>query len=150
MSNKGITPIDATSEVGRLRLLVGDTASVPLQPDEPGFADYATWSDAALEVALLTQGGNQLRAAGTLYLQLAAEHSLTGRSVKTDDLAIDTTRRGSDLRAIAQSFFDEAIVADRDAASDFFQIVPFGGRAGRNACARPEGTPRPLICCGRC
>lgn len=144
MTNVGLTPIDGTSEVGRLRLLVGDTESVPLDPDLAGHADYNTWSDAALGSALLTAGGNQMRAAGALYLQLAVESAMTGHSIKTDDLALDTRGRGATLHDVAQSFFDEATAADNAAASDFFQIVPFGGRVRRNQCVRPEGTPYPI------
>lgn len=143
--NKGISPIDPTSEVGKLRLLVGDSDSIALDPEDPGFANYNTWSDSALEVVLATQGGNQLRAAGTLYLQLAAAFAMSSRSIKTDDLALDTKHRGGDLHEVAQSFFDEATAADNAATSDFFQIVPFTRRRGREVGAcRPEGTPRPL------
>lgn len=149
MSNKGISPIDAGTPVGALRLLVGDTASIPLDPAEDGFADYSVWSDDALLTALATQADNQLRAAGTLYLQLAAQYAQVGRSIKTDDLALDTKGRGGDLLKIAQSFLDEATASDNAAAADFFQIVPFAGRRSTR-CVRSEGTPRPLICCGQC
>lgn len=142
MANKGVFPIDPATPAGALRLLVGDTSSIPLDPPEAGFADYAQWSDDALLIALGAQGGNQLRAAGTLYLQLAAESAMTGRSIKTDDLSLDTRGRGNDLRLIAQWFFDEADGSDNTATNDFFQIVPFAGRRGR-ACVRPEGTPYP-------
>lgn len=144
MSYIGASPINPATPAGALRLLVGDTESIPLDPDVPGFADYNQWGDAALEVALAAQGGSQLRAAGTLYLQLAAAFTISGRSIKTDDLAIDTKGRGNDLRAVAQSFFDEATAADNAATNDFFQIVPFAGRAGRACRTRPEGTPAPL------
>lgn len=150
--NRGVSPIDTTgwvgatgiaSQVGQLRTLVGDTSSIPLEPDEPGFADYATWGDDALAAALAAQSGSQLRAAGTLYLQLAGEYALQGRSIKTDDLTLDTKGRGNDLRLIAQSFFEQADAADGAAVNDFFQIVPFAGRAGRAPRVRPEATPYP-------
>ena len=144
--NKGISPIDPASEVGALRLLVGDTGSTPLDPPESGFADYNTWSDDALEVALAANSGNQLRAAGTLYLQLAAAFSMTGRSIKTDDLTLDTRSRGGDLYGIAKSFMDEASAADDAAGNDFFQIVPRAKR-GRGCCVRPEATPYPRCHC---
>ena len=150
MPNIGATPIDPDEPVGALRFLVGDTDGTPLDPEVVGSPDYAQWSDSALGVALAAQHGNQLRAAGTLYLQLAAAFSISGRSIKTDDLAIDTKGRGRDLHEVAQSFFDEATAADNSAASDFFQIVPFTRRRGRSGCAcRPEGAPRPLTC-GNC
>lgn len=147
--NKGVSPINPATEVGQLRLLVGDTASTPLDPPEPGFANYAVWGDDALAVALAVADDNLLRAAGGLYRQLAAEYAQQGRSIRTDDLAIDTRGRGGDLLRVAQSFFDEADAADEAGGADFFQIVPFGGRHGRRRCVRPEATPYPN-CCGRC
>lgn len=144
MSNIGTYPIDPTSDIGKLRMLVGDTAATELQPPLPGHGNYAVFSDVTLAVVLGGQGGNQLRAAGTLFLQLAAEYAQTGKSIKTDDLAIDTRTRGGDLRSIAQSFFDQAQDADATDANDFFQIVPFAGRARVNRCIRPEAAPWPM------
>lgn len=108
--------LDPNTEVGKLRLLIGDP-------------NYAIWADdAPLEAALVATSGNLLRAAGVLYLQLAAQYAQQGKSIKTDDLAIDTRTRGGDFLKIAQSFFDEADGGESASANDFFQIVPFAGR----------------------
>jgi hypothetical protein len=123
---------------------VGDTDHTELTPPVAGSVDYNVWSDDALAVALAAQSDNQLRAAGTLYLQLAAQYAQAEHSITTDDLRLDTRGRGADLLKVAQSFLDEATAADNAARDDFFQIVPFAGRAGRNQCVRPEGTPMPL------
>lgn len=143
MSNPGVAPLDPNTPVGQLRALVGDTQYVPLVPPVTGQGDYNVWSDHSLAAVLATQGGSALRAAGSLYLQLAAEYAQSGRSVKTDDLAINTLGRGDTLLKVAQSFFDDATAGDNAAANDFFQIVPFAGRAGRRQ-VRPEATPWPL------
>ncbi|WP_217181639.1 hypothetical protein [Streptomyces sp. AC495_CC817] len=150
MANPGANPIDASTPVGVLRLTVGDTESQPLEPPVSGLADYAVWSDDALSVALMNAAGNNLRAAGNLYRQLAAVYAQTGRSIKTDDLQLNTLSRGDSLLKVAQSFLDEAQANENATANDFFQIVPFAGRAGRQRCVRPEGTPMPLTCCGAC
>ncbi|MFT4260345.1 hypothetical protein [Microbacterium sp.] len=149
MPNIGADPIDAGSPVGQLRLTVGDTESAPLDPPVAGQADYAIWSDDALQVALVNANDNQLRAAGLLFRQLAAEYAQTGQSITTDDLRIDTKGRGENLLKVAQSFLDEARANDNAAAEDFFQIVPFAGRS-HSRCVRPEATPYPLTCCGAC
>lgn len=143
MVNRGASPLNPYSDAGRIRLLVGDTSSEPLDPPEAGFADYAVWSDDALNMAASQSPGSYLRAAGYLFLQLAAEYAQSGKSIKTDDLAINTLGRGTDLLKVAQSFLDEATANENAAANDFFQIVPFAGRAGRTR-VRPEGTPWPL------
>lgn len=151
MPNPGIAPLDPNSAVGQLRALVGDTQYDELTPAVAGQGDYFVWSDAALEGVLILQAGSALRAAGNLYLQLAAEYAQSARSIKTDDLAINTIGRGDTLLKVAQSFLDEAQAGENAQASDLFQIVSFGGRRSRNrhAC-RPEGTPHPLTCSSSC
>lgn len=146
MANIGITPPAPESPVGALRLLVGDFASIPLDPDQEGLGDYSVWSDAALSVALASAMGNAYRAAWSLYIGLAAEYMQSSRSIKTDDLAIDTRGRGSDLLRVAQSFLDEATAIESATADEAFAIIPFAGRANRRQySARPEGTPYPLF-----
>lgn len=151
MSNPGVAPLDPSTPVGQLRSLVGDTQYVELAPPAAGQGDYNVWSDATLLAILTLHAGNALRAAGNLYLQLAAEYAQTARSIKTDDLAINTIGRGDTLLKVAQSFLDEAVAGENAAASDSFQIISFGGRRGRGRCfCRPEGTPRPLDCPHAC
>ena len=106
--------------------------------------DENVFSDEQLEAALLASGDNLVRAAGFAFQALAAEYGQIGKSTRTDDLAIDTRGRGDTLLKVAQSYFDEATAADNAANSDYFTLVPFGGRSRRDACCRPEGTPRPL------
>jgi len=139
MVNRGVSPIDASSVTGQLRLIVGDVASTPLEPAEPGYASYAVWSDDSLAVALLQAGDDLNRAAGSLYVQLAAQYAQQGRSIRTDDLQLDTKSRSSDLLAIARYFFEQADLAEQ--GNDFFQIVPFHGN--HTAGIWPEATPRP-------
>jgi hypothetical protein len=142
MTNKGISPIDPDSPVGSLRALVGDTSASPLNPVEEGYASYAVWSDLMLEAALFRAGSNLRRAAGDLYAQLAAEYAQLGRSVKTNDLALNTTSRGSDLLDVAKAFYEEAERADKAAAADIFTVVPLP-RA--RPLVRPEATPWPML-----
>lgn len=110
--------------------------------------DELYWTDEELDAAILAAGGENInRAAGQAVQALAIQYALTGRSIRTDDLTLDAKDRGSDLLAVAKSFFDSAASDDSAAASDFFQIVPFGGRAS-SCCTRPEASPYP--CCGTC
>lgn len=149
--NPGAAPLDPTSPVGQLRALVGDTQFDALDPAVDGQGDYYVWSDASLAAILALHAGNAQRAAGNLYLQLAAEFAQSGRSVKTDDLAINTLGRGDTLLKVAQSFLDEATATENAASSDTFQIISFGGRRGRGRCScRPEGTPHPNTCPHAC
>lgn len=90
--------------------------------------DQVVFSDSQLDIAMAASPNNILRAAGIMFRTLAAEYALSGKSVKTDDLAIDIRQRGADLNAIAGSFFTDALQLDKIAASENTQIVPFGGR----------------------
>ena len=141
MVNLGAHPIIASSPTGQLRHKIGDTASTPLDPPQPGLADYAVFSDVALEIALVTAGGSILRAAGGLCRTLAVEYAQSGKSIKTDDLALDTRDRGKTLLDVAQSFFDEADAAEGAAAVDFFAVAPFAGRTP--SAIHVEGSPWP-------
>ena len=123
--NPGVAPLDPTSDVGQVRLAIGDTQSTPYDPDEPGFGDYVMFSDAELAL-FFARGGTVLSGAGFAYLALAAQAALASQSVKDYDLALDNTKRAADLRAIAQAFFDQDIAGG---AGEYFDIVPTGRRS---------------------
>ncbi|MEV5068862.1 hypothetical protein MRBLMI12_000418 [Microbacterium sp. LMI12-1-1.1] len=102
------------------------------------------FTDAQLTAAINATGNTSaLRAAGNAFQSLAAEYAIKGRSVKTDDLAIDTRNRGKDLLEVANSFFAEAEAADKRAAGSFVAIVPVRGSKPR--VTRIEATPAPVI-----
>jgi hypothetical protein len=138
---RGVAPLDPLSPIGKLRVLVGDTQTSPLEEPEFGFADYAVFDDDALEAALSAADGNQYRAAGNLLAVMAAEYMQLGKSVRTDDLSIDTRSRGKDLFEVARSFWDQAVAVDATAGDSFLAIVPFAGRAPQHPYIRPEATP---------
>jgi hypothetical protein len=137
MANPGVSPLDPATPVGQLRSLVGDTEATPLDPPIDGEGSYAIWSDVALEAALGLAGDSVYRAASNLYFTLAAEYAQSGRSIKTDDLSIDTKGRAGSLIEIARSWASAANQAD--AADDFFEIVPFTSTS--TDWLRPEGAP---------
>lgn len=125
MANPGVAPPDYSTPVGRLRATIGDVSYVALAPPVPGQGDYRMFSDSELGVFIAQGDDSVLRAAGFAYLALAAQAALAGKSVADHDLRVDTTKRGADLRAIAQSFFDRA--DEQDAGTDEgFQIVQTG------------------------
>ena len=121
---KGVWPIAPGTPVGQLRELVRDTEGVEFDPPQPGYRDYAAFSDSMLVTALSVAGGNLLRAAGSAFMSLAAEYAMSGRSVKTDDLLLDTRNRGRDLAEVARSFLAEAEAEDLKQANSFFDLTP--------------------------
>lgn len=134
MVNRGVAPLNPSTDVGKFRLAYGDTQYTDLDPPETGYGDYTELSDAEVE-GFLESGGSVPRGIGYYYLQLAGKAALTGRSVKDYDLAIDTRNRAADLRALAQYWFDLADGED-GSSEDAFMIVPTGSQGE----FIPEGT----------
>ncbi|UOE45986.1 hypothetical protein [Agromyces larvae] len=113
----GLYPLDPNTPVGQLRVNVGDTGFTL----EDG---YANFSDVELEALLAQSSGNIARATGNAYLRLSAIYAAMGRSVKTDDLGLDTKGRGGDLLEVAKEWFARAAEADLAEAQGYFDIVP--------------------------
>jgi hypothetical protein len=92
-----------------------------------GDTDSVWFDDATLGSYLDTNGSSVARATGAAILNMSLVATMTGRSVKADDLALDSRQRGKDLREIAQSWFDQADAEDSGAASDVFDVIAFSG-----------------------
>ncbi len=141
MPNPGVYPLDPTSNVGKFRLLYGDTVSVPLVPPVAGQQDYTTFSDAEIEQFLASGGDSINRSVGYAYLQAAGVAAFSSKSVKDYDLAVDLTKRAEDLRKMAQFYFD--LAGEDDAmtgAAEAFLIVNTGTDRDYDDC-RVEGFP---------
>jgi hypothetical protein len=149
MPNPGASPVDLTTPVGALRANLGDFTSVPLNPPVEGQVSYANYSDAALEGFLAVASDSVPRATGMALLQLSAVYAATGRSIRTDDLGLDSKGRGQSLLEVAKSWLAEADKADATAGGGYLDVVsPFGQACcggGCSRCVRPEATPFPLL-----
>ena len=136
MSNKGIAPLQPTTDVGQFRLLVGDTSYSDLCPAQPGYGDFGMFSDDEISL-FLSSGESPEEAAYLAYLQLAGAAALEAKSVKDFDLSVDLTKRASELRAVAQMWRDRADAL----AGDIFEVFDLGNSPR----CRPELAP-----CSRC
>jgi hypothetical protein len=116
MSKSGAYPLNPATAVGQVRLNVGDSIATLPAGQAP---QYAYFSDAEITAFLTAAGDDPVRATGFAYLQLAASFAMQGKSIKTDDQAIDTKGRGKDLLEVAQSWLAQADAA----ANDFFDIA---------------------------
>lgn len=130
MTNLGTAPLDTSTDVGRLRVELGDTSFQAIQ-QRVGFGDYAVFSDVELASFLEGAGGSILRAAGRATRRLALEYSARGRSIRTEDQTLDVKSRGSDLLAVAKAYFAEADAEEARGDVDFFEVV--GSDAGSPA-----------------
>ena len=139
--NLGVAPVDPTTDVGRVRLLLGDSDGKPLDPPVEGKASYNLLSDAEIEAYLAAGSGSALRGIGFYYMALAGEAAKESKSVKDFDLSVDLKSRAGDLRNMALMWFDRADEEDAGAFEDEFVVVPTGKH---DPVYPPELTPRPI------
>jgi hypothetical protein len=125
MPNTGVAPLDPTTPVGQVRLSLGDTDATNISG---GSGSYPWFGDDELNALLTTGSDSVARATGLALKRLALNYALQGRSIKTADLALDSTKRGDSIAAIAQSWLDQADLEDERDAKDTFLIVPFRDR----------------------
>lgn len=120
--NEGIAPPQTDTDLGRLRVVIGDTSYTVVSP---GIGSYTMFGDAELEAFLEQSDDSIWRAAGWAYTTLASQAALQSSSIKDYDLAVDTKNRSADLLKVAQAFFDQADLEDN---ADAFEIVSTGKR----------------------
>lgn len=135
-ANDGASPLDPQSEVGKFRVLIGDTDAEEYDPPQSGRGNYAVFSDVEIEGFIAVAGGDIYRAIGNGYLTLAGQAAIESKSVRDFDLTVDLTKRAADLRLIAFQWFERA---DKEQASaeDAFEIADLAGSCD----TIPEGIP---------
>ena len=121
--NRGVAPLDADSDVGKVRLTISDVSYVPLDPPESGYGSFQMFGDDELAQFLESSEDSILGAAGYAYLSLAGQAALAAKAISDHDLRIDTTKRADSLRLQAQWFLDQAGLSG---PPDYFAIVPTG------------------------
>lgn len=135
MTNRGITPPDPTTDVGLFRLASGDVESEPLNPAEPGYGDYALWSDDQITAFLTLSGGSVARAISKGYIQLAA--ATDAEAIKTDDLSYIGKEEVEKWERLAAYWTTQADL-EGDGPDDIFDLVVVGGDSSyRRAEAAP-------------
>lgn len=144
MSNIGAYPVDPTTNVGKFRLMAGDSDGTPIVPEppaEPTQANYAIWSDVEIDVLLAQANNSVARAIAMGYMQLAAQSASVSGTIRTDDLSVTTTSRSGEFLKLAQYWSE---IADAQ-ASDTFDIVYASGCGSNRCCA--EGASREVCGC---
>jgi hypothetical protein len=117
--NSGVSPVDATSGVGKVRILLGDTDATDVIA---GSGTYLYFSDNEI-VALLSMYGDSPKLTAARALEtIAASQVLLLKSWSSDDLTVNGDRIAESLRKLAVQLRAEAL-ADSD--SGYFDIIPF-------------------------
>ena len=119
MTNLGVVPVDPETEVGKLRILIGDVEYTPVD-DNTG--DFSGFSDLQLE-AYISLGSNRAYAAGYAYMALAAQFAADALKVTTDDESVDLTARAESMRKIANEWFAQAAIVSDNESNNFFSII---------------------------
>ena len=105
-----IEPIDYTSDIGKVRLYLGDVS------------DPFIFQDEQIAAFLEVSGGNVKRAAASGLLVIAGTEAYLYKYVRTDDLLVDGPKVAAELRAQAQQLRTEADLED-EADLEHFQVV---------------------------
>ena len=119
MSNSGVAPVDLGSNVGKVRVLLGDTDPTNVSA---GFGEYLFFSDAELTAILGMYSDSPQLAAARCLDTIAGSQALLLKSWSSDDLTVNGDRIAKELRELAKQLRSEAVQAE---ASEAFEIVPY-------------------------
>lgn len=114
MVNSGVVPVNPETNVGKVRILLGDT-----QPD-PTTGGYLYFSDTELSALLDMYDDNPKLVAARCMETIAASEVLLLKSWSSDDLAVRGDQIAESLRKIAQQLRDEAIMEE---SSNYFNLI---------------------------
>lgn len=153
--NRGVAPPDPSTNIGKMRFALGDSAFVPLDPPEPGYGNYQLFSDDELATFLILADDNVARAIAMAYRQIGASWASTGATIKTDDLSYSAKDSVGNWLSLADYWDKVADDQDQRAVDSLFDMVEVGTtRRGR---CKPEAAPWPWPCphsltraCGKC
>jgi hypothetical protein len=119
-----IFPVDYSTAVGQVRLLIPDTEQLENLADPTADAEYI-FSDAQVQAFLTLYSNNVKRAAAQAKLVLATSESLINKVIRTADYTTDGAKLGAELRAQAKALQEEADKDDLiDSYDDSFIVVP--------------------------
>lgn len=124
----GVSPVDLTTSVGMVRTLLGDTDSIPLDPDVPGTGEYKFWSDAELTAIIAmfaydTRPSSLMRVAVWCLRQVAVTQSLLLKVWTSDDLAVNGAAITESIRKVALDLEKAADTADANDAGSVFTVT---------------------------
>lgn len=124
MANEGAAPLDFTTAVGQVRLLIGDTDPANVAA---GSGTYTFYSDAEIS-GLLYLYEDPRRCAAQMLRTIAITPALLLKKFSSADVAVDGPAITTALLATAQAIEDGI----KSAAADWVSIVVTGGDTSTN------------------
>ena len=119
MANLGVAPVDLGSNIGRVRVLLGDTDPTNISNN---VGEYLFFSDQELEAILGMYSDSPQLAAARCLDTIAGSQALLLKSWSSDDLTVNGDRIAKELRELAKQLRAEAMAAE---GSEAFEIVAF-------------------------
>jgi hypothetical protein len=117
MANTGVAPPDFTTDVGKVRALLGDTDPTDVSA---GLGTYMYFSDDEIGAFLTMYGDNVKLAAARCLETIAGSQALLLKSWSSDDLTVNGDRIAESLRKLAAQLREEAI---QDESSEYFNMI---------------------------
>lgn len=128
----GVYPTDYATDVGKIRLLIPDTAV--------DTSNNYLFSDDQLTALLGLYDDNVKRSAAQAKDIIASETTMLLKYVVTDDLQVDGPKVAAELRAQAKELRAQADTSDNSEVFDYFDIVYPQGQTA----SVPEGSAYPF------
>lgn len=119
MTKLGAAPVNFASNVGKVRVLLGD---VDPENVSQGQGEYKYFGDDELVAILQMYDHNVKMTAARCLDTIASSQVLLLKSWSSDDLTVNGDRIAESLRRIAQQLRDEALIEE---SSEAFELVPF-------------------------
>lgn len=127
-TERGVAPLDPNTDIGRMRVALGDVDYEEYDPPQPGYGLYQVFSDDQLQVFLDLAKGNVARAIAMAYAQIGASWASTGATIRTDDLTFSAKDSVGNWLTLAAYWNKIADDQDDAAVNDYFDLVEVGYR----------------------
>lgn len=117
MANEGVAPPNFSTDVGQVRVLLGDTVAENVSS---GVGEYNYFGDDELNAFLTMYGDNVKLAAARGLETISMSQALLLKSWSSDDLTVNGDRIAESLRKLAAQLREEAL---QEESSEYFNMI---------------------------
>jgi len=117
MANEGVAPPNFSTDVGQVRVLLGDTVAENVSS---GVSEYNYFGDDELNAFLTMYGDNVKLAAARGLETISMSQALLLKSWSSDDLTVNGDRIAESLRKLAAQLREEAL---QEESSEYFNMI---------------------------
>jgi hypothetical protein len=117
MANTGVAPPNFTTDVGKVRALLGDTDPTDVAAGE---GTYMYFSDDEIGAFLTMYGDNVKLAAARCLETISSSQALLLKSWSSDDLTVNGDKVAESLRKLAAQLREEAL---QDESNEYFNMI---------------------------